>query len=248
MVVEWADSHTAWGDSYHLTVAALMGHADGKMVASVYSHMGTAADHLRKTIKGESIRVSVSLSLEDARRIVRDYVDYYNTVRLHSAIGYITPKDKLEGRDVAIFAARDKKLVAARERRAQLRQRVVTDGGVECQRVVTDASTECQRVDTARLRGGEIAPGYRGGVEVARRRSREVAASRLVPIARQHAWDGSLFQCESGEERVPLFRVRSVGQRVGSVGEGNETNALRHGPRSVRTTGHRTAATHSGAT
>jgi integrase len=34
----------------HLTVAALMGHADGKMVASVYSHMGTADDHLRKTL------------------------------------------------------------------------------------------------------------------------------------------------------------------------------------------------------
>jgi integrase len=34
----------------HLTVAALMGHADGKMVAAVYLHLGTADDHLRKTL------------------------------------------------------------------------------------------------------------------------------------------------------------------------------------------------------
>jgi putative transposase len=46
----------------------------------------------------------------------------YNTVRLHSAIGYITPKDKLEGRDQEIFAARDRKLEDARERRKAKRQ------------------------------------------------------------------------------------------------------------------------------
>jgi putative transposase len=40
---------------------------------------------------------------------------------LHSAIGYVTPKDKLEGRDQDIFAARDRKLEAARERRKEKR-------------------------------------------------------------------------------------------------------------------------------
>ena len=38
----------------HLTVAALMGHASGKMVAEVYSHMNQADDHLRKAITKES--------------------------------------------------------------------------------------------------------------------------------------------------------------------------------------------------
>ena len=38
-------------------------------------------------------------------------------MRLHSAIGYVTPKDKLEGRDKDIVAARDRKLEAARARR-----------------------------------------------------------------------------------------------------------------------------------
>jgi hypothetical protein len=75
-----------------------------------------------KTIKGECIRVQVPLSLEDARRIVHDYVEHYNHVRLHSAIGYVTPNDRLLGNDTAIHAERDRKLAAARERRQALRQ------------------------------------------------------------------------------------------------------------------------------
>jgi putative transposase len=75
-----------------------------------------------KTLKGDCIRVKVPLSLDDARRIVADYVAHYNNVRLHSAIGYLTPKDKLAGRAQEIFAARDRKLAEARERRKQVRQ------------------------------------------------------------------------------------------------------------------------------
>jgi transposase InsO family protein len=115
-----------------------------------YPQSNGKIERWHKTLKGESIRVSVPLSLEDARRIVADYVTHYNTVRLHAAIGYITPKDKLEGRDEAIFAARDRKLAEARERRAQLRQRVVTGSTTECQRVVTDDTIECQCVVTRR--------------------------------------------------------------------------------------------------
>jgi putative transposase len=88
-----------------------------------------------KTVKGDCIRVQVPLSLEDARRIVTDFVAYYNTVRLHSAIGYITPQARLEGQHSAIFAERDRKLVEARERRQQLRQ---AEHGPQGQPEVTD--------------------------------------------------------------------------------------------------------------
>jgi len=64
----------------------------------------------------------VPLSLEDARRLVGNYVTHYNAVRLHSSIGYVAPKDKLEGREAEIFAERDGKLAAARERRRVARQ------------------------------------------------------------------------------------------------------------------------------
>ena len=70
-----------------------------------------------KTLKGECIRATTPLSLEDARRLVAEFVAYYNTVRLHSAIAYITPADKLAGRAEAIWAARREKLAQADARR-----------------------------------------------------------------------------------------------------------------------------------
>jgi putative transposase len=62
------------------------------------------------------------LSLSDAKRLVKEFVEHYNNVRLHSAIGYITPKDKLEGRAEIIFAMRDSKLAQAREARKAARK------------------------------------------------------------------------------------------------------------------------------
>jgi hypothetical protein len=44
-------------------------------------------------------------------------VTHYNTVRLHSAIGYVTPADKLAGREKAIWSERKRKLAAAEARR-----------------------------------------------------------------------------------------------------------------------------------
>jgi transposase InsO family protein len=38
------------------------------------------------------------LSLEDAKRVVKKFVDHYNSGRLHSAIGYVTPDDMLAGK------------------------------------------------------------------------------------------------------------------------------------------------------
>jgi putative transposase len=75
-----------------------------------------------KTLKGECIRVKTPLNLDDARRVVADFVAHYNQVRLHSAIGYVAPADKLAGRQAVIFAERDRKLNAARERRRVARE------------------------------------------------------------------------------------------------------------------------------
>jgi putative transposase len=89
-----------------------------------------------KTLKGDCIRVQVPLSPDDARRIVADFVAHYNEVRLHSAIGYVTPADRLAGRHTALFEARDRKLVEARQRRKQLRQ--AKHEAQQCQPTVTD--------------------------------------------------------------------------------------------------------------
>ncbi|MGF1580476.1 MAG: transposase [Gemmataceae bacterium] len=64
-----------------------------------YPQSNGKIERFHRTIKGEAIRPGTPLSLEDAQRIVSGYVTHYNEVRLHSAIGYISPKDKLEGRE-----------------------------------------------------------------------------------------------------------------------------------------------------
>jgi transposase InsO family protein len=87
-----------------------------------YPQSNGKIERWHKTLKGDCIRVQVPLSLDDARRIVTEYVTHYNTVRLHSAVGYVTPSDQLLGNAATIHAERDRKLAQARERRQQRRQ------------------------------------------------------------------------------------------------------------------------------
>ena len=56
------------------------------------------------------------------RRLVKQYVERYNNVRLHSAIGYIAPADMLAGRQKQIHQERDRKLETARQQRQIRRQ------------------------------------------------------------------------------------------------------------------------------
>jgi len=82
-----------------------------------YPQSNGKLERYHKTIKSTCIRVNTPLSLSDGQRLVTDFVDRYNNRRLHSAIGYVTPADKLYGRAESIQAERDAKLAAARETR-----------------------------------------------------------------------------------------------------------------------------------
>lgn len=86
-----------------------------------YPQSNGKLERYHQTIKGECIRPNVFLSLEEAREQIAKFICYYNEERLHSAIGYVAPKVKLEGREKQIFTARDQKLEAAREARKQKR-------------------------------------------------------------------------------------------------------------------------------
>ena len=84
-----------------------------------YPQSNGKLERWHKTLKGECVRPGSPLSLQEARELVEKYIQHYNEKRLHSAIGYVTPMDKLEGRENKIFQQRDKKLEEAREKRSR---------------------------------------------------------------------------------------------------------------------------------
>jgi transposase InsO family protein len=87
-----------------------------------YPQSNGKIERWHKSLKSECIRPGTPLSLEDSRRLVEEYVEHYNNVRLNSATGYITPRDVLAGRQQEIHAERDRKLEAARQQRQSHRQ------------------------------------------------------------------------------------------------------------------------------
>lgn len=89
-----------------------------------YPQSNGKLERYHRTLKEQALRPKTPLSLEDARRVVAEFVDHYNNVRLHSALGYVAPRDRLEGRHQQIYVVRDRKLEAAREQRRQRRGQV----------------------------------------------------------------------------------------------------------------------------
>lgn len=86
-----------------------------------YPQSNGKLERFHGSLKRECVRPAAIETLDEARRKVASYIEHYNTVRLHSAIGYITPADKLAGNAQLIFAERDRKLDEARERRRATR-------------------------------------------------------------------------------------------------------------------------------
>ena len=89
------------------------------------------------SLKRECIRPACPED-EDARRRIAAFVEEYNQVRLHSAIGYITPADKLHGLAQVIHDERDRKLEEARARRQQARRAGRLPDDVDCATMTDD--------------------------------------------------------------------------------------------------------------
>lgn len=95
-----------------------------------YPQSNGKIERWHKTIKSECIRPGVLLSLDDAQEVITGYIDHYNTVRLHSAIGYVTPETKLKGMEQEVFRDRDAKLETARATRKEKRRALQHPRGV----------------------------------------------------------------------------------------------------------------------
>ena len=106
-----------------------------------YPQSNGKLERWHKTLKSEAIRPKTPLSLDDARRVVNQFVRYYNDIRLHSAIGYVTPKDRLTGQDRLIFAERKRKLAQAQQRRRENRRQAEAQNAAEPTSININSST-----------------------------------------------------------------------------------------------------------
>ncbi|MFM7128908.1 MAG: IS3 family transposase [bacterium] len=85
-----------------------------------YPQSNGKIERWHKSLKVECIRPGVPLTKQHAERMITAYVEYYNNERLHSAIGYVPPMAKLEGRDVQIWEERKRKMMESRKKREQM--------------------------------------------------------------------------------------------------------------------------------
>jgi len=86
-----------------------------------YPQSNGKLERCNKTIK-DYLRTSYLADFADGYRLIGEFIVYYNTERLHSAIGYVAPAVKLARREQAIFQEREAKLQAARAARQAQRQ------------------------------------------------------------------------------------------------------------------------------
>ena len=86
-----------------------------------YPQSNGKIERYHRTIKSGAIRAAAPTTLAEARSVVERFVAHYNDKRLHSALGYVAPRDYLDGLAPKIQAERDRKLDDARAVRAKRR-------------------------------------------------------------------------------------------------------------------------------
>lgn len=92
-----------------------------------YPQSNGKVERFMKTCKTESVRKKTALDFDELQRQIADYIEFYNTKRLHSSLGYITPLDVLLGKSVEIVNERKRKLELAQRRRTETWQNQTVD-------------------------------------------------------------------------------------------------------------------------
>ena len=76
-------------------------------------------ERFHRTISEECLRIKSPVSFEDYKIYIEDYINFYNSQRLHASISYLTPEDYLMGRKEERIKERENKLEKAEQNRAQ---------------------------------------------------------------------------------------------------------------------------------
>ena len=77
-----------------------------------------------KSLKSEGIRVSPLGDLEEAREIIKSYVQAYNHERLHASLNYLTPSDYLKGSEHVTKRLEDRKAALGNARKIRREKRL----------------------------------------------------------------------------------------------------------------------------
>ncbi len=86
-----------------------------------YPQSNGKIERYHRTIHEECLMKISLINLDDARKQVNDYINFYNTKRLHSSIYYLTPDDFLNNRINERLLLRDRKLAEAKIKRFEVR-------------------------------------------------------------------------------------------------------------------------------
>lgn len=96
-----------------------------------YPQANGKAERFFRTAKEECVLRNSFFETGDAKEKLGEYIEYYNDKRLHSSIGYISPKDMLDGRKDKICRERERKLDETRKKRIVVYNRLKEKGKVD---------------------------------------------------------------------------------------------------------------------
>ena len=86
-----------------------------------YPQSNGKIERYHRTIHEECLATKSLIDLDDARKQVTQFIDYYNTKRLHSSLFYLTPDDFLNDRITEKLEARNIKLQSAKRARYEVK-------------------------------------------------------------------------------------------------------------------------------
>jgi transposase InsO family protein len=78
-----------------------------------YPQANGKIERFHRTISEECLRIKSPHTLDGFKIYIEDYVNFYNTKRLHASLNYLTPEDYLLGRKEQKISERELKLEMA---------------------------------------------------------------------------------------------------------------------------------------
>ena len=75
-----------------------------------YPQSNGKIERFHRSINQECLRIISPVTFDDYKIYVEDYINFYNTKRLHASLSYLTPEDYLLGRKEEKLKLRETKL------------------------------------------------------------------------------------------------------------------------------------------